>query len=143
MLFAGVAGDDVGEIVAGQVDGRGSGGVGRTQRLDRDAGCEHIAHRGVHGVGAGGVGDLVRRIVNEERIVAAAAVHGVGAAAAVEQVGAVVAGEDIGELVAGEIDRRRARGGRRPQRFDRHARFEDVSHRGVHSYRCPGRHARQ
>ena len=108
---AGVADHEVGDLVAGQIDRGRAGGVGRPQRLDRDAGRQRIAHRRIDIVGAGWrLDDDVASVVDEVGVVAAEPFQRVGAAAAVEDVGAGVADDGVDELVAGQIDRGRAGG---------------------------------
>jgi hypothetical protein len=98
-----VAGDDVGERVAGAVD---VGAAGQGQVLD--IGAERVADRRLHRVGAaahgGGFRHHVAGVVDHVGVVAVAADQRVGADAAVEGVVAAVAGDDVGVAVAGAVD---------------------------------------
>ena len=108
-VVACVADHGVGEVVAGQVDGRRSGGIGGTQGLHRHVHAQRVRRRYVRIVGAlaGGLDDGVSHNVDEEGIIAGEAAQGISAAIAVEDVVGGVAFKGIGEFVASEVDHRR------------------------------------
>ena len=114
-VVAFVAGDGVGEAVAGAVDIAGAGG----ERQVLDIGAERVADRGDDGVGAGvgGFRDHVAGIVDIVGVVAEAAGHAVGTGATVDDVVAFVAGDGVGEAVAGAVD---VAGAGRPGSGSRH-----------------------
>ena len=98
-VVAGVAGDDVGEPVAGAVD---VGAAGQGQVLD--IGAERVGDRGGNSISA-----RVQRfrrhvagVVDDVVVVADAADHDVGAAGAVERVVATIAGENVDAGIAGQ-----------------------------------------
>jgi hypothetical protein len=100
-VVAAVAGDRVGEAVAGAVDVAAAG-----QRQVLDIGADGVGDRRLHRVGAR-VEHLrhhVADVVDDIGVVAEAADHGVGAGAAVEDVVAAVAGDRVGEAVTGAAD---------------------------------------
>ena len=109
MLSARVAGDHVGERVAGAVDGGAAG-----QRQVLDVRRQREGHRALHQIGAaaGRLDDAVADVVHHVGVVAGAAGQRIGAGAAVERVviGAaierVVAGAAIECVVAGAADER-------------------------------------
>jgi hypothetical protein len=105
-IVAGVAGDEVGQRIAGAVDVATSG---QGQILDIAADDE--GDRAVDEIGAAGwagLDDDVARLVHCVIIVAVAAAQGIGACAAVEPVIAAVAGDDIGQRVSEATDVRTA-----------------------------------
>src|SRR4029453_14843119 len=110
-----VAGQGVGQVVAGAVD-RVEAGQGQIL----DVRGETEGDRALHQVGAAagdGLEDDVERIVDDIGVVAEAAVHRVGAGLAVENVGAAVADQDVGLKIAGAVD---IAGAGQGQVLDRH-----------------------
>ena len=119
-IVAGVAGDDVGERIAGSVDG---GCAGEGQVLDNTLGMDCIREaegdRGLDRVGSiaiGLVGD-VARIVDHIGVIAGTAHHRIGACTTIqrviaaetgEHVGTRIAGDDVIEVIAGPCDCGRA-----------------------------------
>ena len=96
-VVAGISVEIVGGIIAGAVE---ISAALQHQRLH--ARREPAADDSEHHVSplAGGLVHLVGRVVDEIRIVAGAAGHGVGAGTAVEQVVAAVAEQRVGEIIA-------------------------------------------
>jgi hypothetical protein len=88
-LFAGIADDQVGEVIAAQVEPHGAGFVDGAQGLDLLVGGECVVRVGAHLVGAltGSFHHQVPAIVDDVDVVAAAADQHVGTAATVERVG--------------------------------------------------------
>ena len=97
-IGAGIAGDEVGEIVAGAVD---VGRAGKRQVLDRALGVDRIGKtepdRQLNRVGAAAAAliDNVGNIIDNVKIVADVAVHIVGTKAAVDGVVAIAGKDDI------------------------------------------------
>ena len=88
-----IAGEDVGDGVAGAFD---IAGAGEDEPFEVRA--ESVVQRGLDGVGAlaGELDRDVAGIVDDIGVVAEAAGHGVGAGAAVEDIGGTIAGEIVG-----------------------------------------------
>jgi hypothetical protein len=103
-----VAGDDVGEVVAGAADGAGAGQ--ERQVLDEGIG-QRVVDRALDRIraAAGDLDHAVRAVVDEVGIIALAALEDVGAALAVEHIRAIVADEVVDAAAAGGVDRAGAR----------------------------------
>ena len=101
-VVGGVAGEDVGERVAGAVDRRRAG-----QDQVLDVRRQRVGDARPDRVGAGGGRSVTASAsgVDDVGVVAEAAADHVVAGAAVEHVGCAVAGEDVAERVAGAVDR--------------------------------------
>ena len=102
-IVAAVAAKDVGEGIAGAVDGIAAG-----QRKVLDVRRQRVADGGVHPVGplAGVLDDDVAKVVDHENVVTRAADHRIRTRAAIDRVVAGVAGDRVVECVARSQQRR-------------------------------------
>jgi len=132
-IVAGIADQDLAELVAGEVDRLGAVLEADGEGLDMLAGHQRIADHRIDDVvaAAGGLAHDVAGMIDIIDVVAAQAAHVVRAAAAVQHIVAGIAEQDLAELVAGQVDRIGAVVGTGGKDLDMLARRQRVADRGI------------